>query len=270
MQRQLPGSHCVSAYTTGHSLIGAVSALGEPEFLNHFLGALHAIAGVNLVAAYSIDETGIPSLRYAQGEDDDANRFADTVSQRYASLYWRHDPAMGQLLATRMHIEAPVLYRQSWDQIPPSEYRTVCYESPGVVDRVSLMGDLDGTQIVVNSYRRSFSGRFKPSDIERLTSHAELVIALIGKHARLTGKRNPSSKLHPDAKTIQQRLAANFPALSLREREVCSGLLMGMSVKEIARLQGLELSSVITYKRRAYTKLDITDRRALVAAYTRD
>jgi DNA-binding CsgD family transcriptional regulator len=53
--------------------------------------------------------------------------------------------------------------------------------------------------------------------------------------------------------------------LSPREAEVAAGLAAGRSQPEIAEGCGLALSSVITYRRRAYQKLAVTDRLQLRA-----
>lgn len=53
--------------------------------------------------------------------------------------------------------------------------------------------------------------------------------------------------------------------LSPREAEVAAGLAAGESQPDIAERCGLALSSVITYRRRAYQKLAVTDRLQLRA-----
>lgn len=53
--------------------------------------------------------------------------------------------------------------------------------------------------------------------------------------------------------------------LSEREAEVAAGLATGLSQSDIARRFGVSLNSVITYRRRAYQKLGVSDRRQLQA-----
>ncbi|MDY6944962.1 MAG: LuxR C-terminal-related transcriptional regulator [Pseudomonadota bacterium] len=53
--------------------------------------------------------------------------------------------------------------------------------------------------------------------------------------------------------------------LSAREAQVVTGLTLGQTQAQIAGRVGLSVNSVITYRRRAYQKLAVADRRALQA-----
>jgi DNA-binding CsgD family transcriptional regulator len=53
--------------------------------------------------------------------------------------------------------------------------------------------------------------------------------------------------------------------LSAREAEVAAALILGQTQAQIAGSVGLSVNSVITYRRRAYQKLAVADRRALQA-----
>ncbi len=261
MQYPFPRPRTANGLAAG-SLVAAVNTLGEAAFPAGFLRVLHDVAAVDLFAAYSFNASGQPRLCMAMGGDPAAIRFAQQASQRYAATYWRHDPAAQHLLPHRDRLQSPVLRQQFWAEIPASEYRSVCYETPGVVDRVSMLGRAGHRQILLNTYRRASRGPFSVAELERLADSADVMTALVGKHLALS-----QTQQQPDVEAIQERLADSFPSLSPRERQVCAAILTGLSVKEIARLHELELSSVITYKRRAYGKLGVTGRRGLCAAY---
>lgn len=53
--------------------------------------------------------------------------------------------------------------------------------------------------------------------------------------------------------------------LSVREAQVVAGLVSGLTQAEIAESVELSVNSVITYRRRAYQKLKVADRRTLQA-----
>lgn len=55
--------------------------------------------------------------------------------------------------------------------------------------------------------------------------------------------------------------------LSAREAQIVARLTLGQTQAEIAGYVGLSVNSVITYRRRAYQKLAVADRRALKALY---
>jgi DNA-binding NarL/FixJ family response regulator len=91
-------------------------------------------------------------------------------------------------------------------------------------------------------------------------------MALVVKHVRLQG-RPQTAPLHPPQQEIAGRLLQAGFALSGREAEVSAGLLLGRTHREISEKVGLALSSIVTYRQRAYRKLGVSDRRGLEALY---
>jgi DNA-binding CsgD family transcriptional regulator len=55
--------------------------------------------------------------------------------------------------------------------------------------------------------------------------------------------------------------------LSVREAEVSAHILLGRTHKEIAEASGIGVSSVVTYRQRAYRKLGVSRRRDLQRLY---
>jgi len=55
--------------------------------------------------------------------------------------------------------------------------------------------------------------------------------------------------------------------LSTREAQICAMFVTGQSDKEVAREPGLRLSSVATYRKRAYQKIGVHDRKGLARFY---
>lgn len=58
--------------------------------------------------------------------------------------------------------------------------------------------------------------------------------------------------------SLKTRLRANCPSLTRRETSVCESLLRGRSAPEVAAALGIRVSSVQTYRKRAYTKLGVS------------
>ncbi len=59
----------------------------------------------------------------------------------------------------------------------------------------------------------------------------------------------------PLVTVFEQRLAADFPQLTPRERQVCARTVAGWSAASTATSLGLTRASVLTYRQRAYHKL---------------
>jgi len=66
---------------------------------------------------------------------------------------------------------------------------------------------------------------------------------------------------------VVARLSQAGFSLSRREAEVLAGLLLGRTQSEISETTGVALSSIITYRRRAYRKLGVADQRELERLY---
>ena len=72
----------------------------------------------------------------------------------------------------------------------------------------------------------------------------------------------PRGKPH---EIVEQRLRRAFPALSAREAEVCALTMVGWSSPRIAARLGIASGSVLTFRRRAYTKTGVSSAGELVS-----
>jgi DNA-binding CsgD family transcriptional regulator len=245
-------------------LADLILALGQDRFAPLLLDMLADLTGADLLSAFAVTPCAPPRLLLACGRMIPEDPFPWTASTRYAQEFWHHDPSFGRVAEA-----VPSQYglvRQSGRSIGHSPYRASCYERPGVLERVSMYGQPNETRLMVNLYRLSSNGPFSESVTDRLGRLAATVLALVAKNAALDEARSLPA-LHPKLETVSAALKARAPRLSPREAEVCAALLVGLSLKEIARCTGLEASSIVTYRKRAYGKLAITTRRDLGRIY---
>src|SRR6218665_3067787 len=156
--------------------------------------------------------------------------------------------------------EIGTLQTQRWKAIPQGEYRNYCYEQPGVIDRMSICQNIGGLQSVMNLYRFRETGYFAANDIKSLRHIHAPVSALIGKHVLLLHQPTRSD-LHPPLELLGENIRNLNSQLSHRESQVCAAMLIGMQAKEISRTIGVEVNTVVTYKKRAFEKLGIATRR---------
>ncbi len=257
-----PISDCVAAVSGYAKTIGA---LGQPGFAETFLACVADDVAVDLCSAFALDRSGAPSFLFAAARIPENSRFAQAASTVYAQGYWRADPAMAGL-PRGSGCRAAGLVCQRWDTIPLGEYRTVCYENPGVVERVWIRGNGDAGLTLVGLYRTRVQGYFSPDELGRLARTADLLTAIAAKHGSLTRHTQPP-RLAPDRTAVAQHLARLDPRLSLRETAVCAALLCGQSAKETATSLGIEPSSVVTYRKRAFLKLGVSSQFELARRY---
>src|SRR5690606_15243821 len=174
---------------------------------------------------------------------------AESASLAKARSYWQRDRTTRRALAGLgggVH-----LIRQAWNGIADPDYRRACYERGGIVERLTLYAG-GGQPIFASAYRSRASGHSSPAEIEALEKAAGIVMALVARHvaaARDAGQ--------PALHDISHRLLACQHRLSAREASVAAALSLGRTQKEIAEAAGVALSSVVTYRRRAYRKLGV-------------
>ncbi|WNJ88027.1 helix-turn-helix transcriptional regulator [Bosea sp. 685] len=242
--------------------LGVIADIGRETFPASAFACLRHVAQADMFSAFVKSDAGRVDLICADGVG--ANHTSPVgLSLRYANEYWRRDPMMD----IRVPAGESVTLRQSWSNIPDRDYRSICYLHPRVIERISTCIPRDKDVIFLNIYRREASGCFADDELERFHRVAKAVATCVGSHDRLL--RLEALALKPSHAATERTLRAADPRLSVREAEVCAGILRGDAIKEIANKVSLELSSVITYKKRAFHKLNISTRRELQEIYER-
>lgn len=239
------------------ALAPAIRAVGKPAFPQELLTALHLLAGTDLCSAFEVGSDGTLRYLFAAGCHPEIPDFAESASLAYARDFWRRDRTTRRTLAQE---GAGVrMVRQAWSGIADPDYRRACYERGDIGERVTLYGG--GPQRVITSaYRLRESGHSRPDQLDLLETFAEPLVALVQRHAELLHDA-PASAPNLHATTL--RFLECGRALSPREAVVAAAMTLGHTQKEISRQTGLALSSIVTYRRRAYRKLGASDRRAL-------
>ena len=243
-------------------------ALGAPTFSTALHDVLNGIAPVDLYSAFLLPDDGAPRYLSAGGDAPGDPHFPRTASLRYANEFWHEDPTIATARTRPRQAcrpgDALAVTRLSGGIIPASTYRRICYDGPGVLERLSFFDRIGNDRIMLNLYRRDRSGCFSDADLRSLMASIRPMMAATLKHAALeaSGRLMPAI-VAPDERALAVRLRRRHPQLSRREAEVCASLVIGRQIKEIAALGHLKQSSVVTYKKRAFVKLGATSRREL-------
>ncbi|MDF2114537.1 helix-turn-helix transcriptional regulator [Roseiarcaceae bacterium H3SJ34-1] len=221
-----------------------VMAIGTSQFPEKLFASLTRLMPVDHCAAFQIFQVAHPAKRIFSASRTDAD-FAMRASHRYADEYWLHDPC----LKTRDTGSLAILH-QCWNAIPHSAFREECYVAPQVVDRLSiLMGLSDGDRILLSMFRHRKTGFFSEWETDSLRKMARVLVACVVKHASFAGA------VQTPAKTC----------LSNREQAVADLLIAGLTVDSVARSLSLSPSTIETYRKRLYAKLDVRSRVALAS-----
>lgn len=247
---------------TAEALGHLVAGIGAAEFPARFLAVMHALAGVELCSVFRRDGAEGVQLLFAAGDPAQQPDFALSASRDYARSHWRSDAQLTRL--ARARVGEPVVVRRHVSEIADPAYRAACYERAGVVERISILWP-GRPAFVANGYRTAPGAPFAPQDVERLELHARLLLAALRQHLRA----DTATGYLFDEIGLAERLAALDYGLSAREAEIAASLVLGETQERIAEAKRLSLATVITYRRRAYAKLGVANRRELAALHRR-
>jgi len=240
--------------------VDLVAAIGSERFPLLFHQALNSLAPISLSSAFRQDDKEGVQLLFAQGEVPLMTDFPVRASLDYARHYWRSDRPLRRLSGRA----APVVVRTCASDIADPAYRAACYDRAGIRERVSLYWP-GPIVLVANGYRTIDSPGFSPAELERIEAHAGLLMAALDRHAHA---RQAAGHVHSEAELVQSLLDLSC-GLSTREAEVSAAMILGETQTEIATRKQLSHGSVVTYRRRAYGKLGVANRRDLLRLHRR-
>jgi len=185
---------------------------------------------------------------------------ATRAATSYLQRHWRHDPS--NIFSSRpIESDRSYLVFLSAAEVEDSEYRQDCYTSTGISHRVSLVKRHRGEYLKISLHRPCNQGSFHPTELAEIFDHADLLVELLLKHAR----SNYASRTGADAGyNYSDILARCCPALTKRERQVCSLIAIGLTSDEIAGKLGISINTVGTLRWRAYARLNISSQNELL------
>lgn len=178
---------------------------------------------------------------------------SESRAEAYRARYYRFDP-LSRLLVDRKSNELMAVRVRSED-ITNSDYRRQCYNEPGFAEKLALAQRSSTGWVVLSLYRSRESGAFSDEEQQLIVQLAEIILPIIALHCRQSLVERRSAPLSTE--DIEMRLKTTFPSLSGRERNVCARTLAGVTAEGIALDLGIKQSSVLTYRRRAYERLNI-------------
>ncbi len=178
----------------------------------------------------------------------------------YVREYLHRDPLRLAVEALDARTRTVVLRLRPSD-IAEDGYRRAFFEDRGIVERVSVLQRCDTGWRGVNIARHCRTGPCSGSEISTLTGIAQLILPIVDRHF----EAQPSAGWRESLSDIEARFEQDFPELTGRERQVCARAAVGMSVEATALDLGIGRTSVLTYRRRAYGRLQVSSPYSLAA-----
>ena len=242
-------------------LTGAIADLGNTRFQQTLLDSVHAVLPAASCSVYRTGPSCEPVIYMSA-----SHGVPDTTRdcwRAYLSGPYRSDRT---LLRRLPHAPQAKQISHITAQEVPAEHRARVYEAHGVAERVSIVEPQGkGSLFAINFYRHQHQPPFADAQIDALGQLAPALLALAHKHLdiRLPGLGEESRA--DQLKRLTDRLQQINSALTRREAEVCAGILQGMSFDGIACQMALSVSTVKTYRNRAFDRLGIHFRNELFA-----
>ena len=194
-----------------------------------------------------------------------ASRQFEAAAEKNVDLFlhrcYRFDPSL--LAFRQQHTGRPCLVKMEISDIHDSQYRH-CFEVTNVRERLSFFGSDRADLLQLCIYRAARKRTFSVAEMNLFATLSQLVVATALKHeAVCDGAVAMQGQLDLDA--IEHRLEDLGVGLSKRERQVCARAVVGSTIEETGMDLGIQKTSVITYRQRAYQKLGISRQSDLLA-----
>ena len=227
------------------------------------LAVLQRTAGADFLSLMQYDD-GAPTLV------DSLSRTPESahVTVDCFALYRRHFYGLDAMtpLAGRLRSEARqdaplIALRQGIHDVPNPAWREAIYERAQLCDRLTLLyAPAPRTAFAINLYRSSASGGYGRDELDRVLDVAPLVRSV---HRNALGAAAQQVGTPARVALAEQALAERAARLSLRERQVCARIAVGLTADGIGADLGVAPSTVVTLRKRAYAKLGVNNRLAL-------
>ncbi|WP_290704843.1 helix-turn-helix transcriptional regulator [Amphritea sp.] len=233
-------------------IAGCIDRLGSGEFYPRFFQMMKTLAQIDQYMVFEFSPNGdYATCRLAHNVD------RPDQGLELASLYldgaYLDDPMLKELKESVLSQTDVSPYRLLEKRELPHVYRRRFFNVPNFDTKFSLVVlDRESQHIFyVNFYSKKEDG-FAEGQLDSLKLISSLIGSLLLKHFRDERKQRG---------VIKSLLASG---LSEREAQICNMILKGHTAKSIGNELGLSESTITTYKKRAFKKLQINRKSELV------
>ena len=233
-----------------------IDSIGRLTFEEKLFGLLNSMAGCQHISAFQFDGSKKPKALLATSPK--FGLAAEKCARNYVDFFWSHDPAHRHYLADSSWSKFTFVHSAAAD-VDYSPYRRACYESVGITKRLSISAGGENERLTLNLYKGRHD-EFSNSALTWLSISCRMLFAILRKHTEVATRPNSKSAF-PD---FERLLMKRFPELTDRERQVCVQALRGRTSEAIALEIGVSINTVLTYRKRAYSRLGITSQNELM------
>ncbi len=242
------------------SLPPALDAIGHTVLAPTLLGQLGSAVGAEHCVLFRFGDDDVEVLGFASA---DGSEMARHNSARYRREFWRRDSTYTDLKTGLCGYKAAVSCLAA-DEISDQRFRRELILDQGLAGRALIVGERGGRLYGLSMFRGSAAGFFSEDERAAIDSMSDLLVSMVAKHAETLSQRGSVSQVLSSVAGLESAFKAAGARLSERECQVCARIVYGMAMKEIARDLGITPESAVTYRKRAFLRLDVIDRGALL------
>jgi DNA-binding CsgD family transcriptional regulator len=231
-----------------------VAALGTSKMADTIFDAVSAATPICEFSAWFWPEAGSPHAIACGGNSSGCLE----RTRNYEDRYFSFDPVRPTIGSA--HHSDWIIMTVDPRSIRHYRYLQECYVKPAFVEKLTIARWSQASWYVFNVYRDRRIGRFRPEERELIVDFSRLFLPLLAKHHELTScaqELSMSNRERIDRLTLQ--LQSLNSSLSPRERSVCAYTVAGITAQTTAIQLGIKMSSVLTYRRRAYRRLSVSN-----------
>ncbi|MCP5145242.1 MAG: helix-turn-helix transcriptional regulator [Gammaproteobacteria bacterium] len=224
-----------------------LGAIGTDEFGDTVKDSMQKVTrGVRRLYLFEANGQQENVLQYYSCEPEVVDLFPT-----YCRWYQHLDPLSDAYLAAPECSDV-ALQRIYPDDIESIGFRRRFFDDAGIVERVGIVQRGNDAWRGMTVARHAREGRFSDEELDALVGLACLTLPMLP----LNRKRGPSAPpLTVDQ--LEDRFGRRYQQLTRRERQVCARAALGMTVEATARDLGIARTSVLTYRQRAYQRLQV-------------
>lgn len=256
-----------------------VATIGSKGFSVSFFQMFSKLLSVEECTVFLFPASEQPKQLVIEGSSESSRIIALELASDYVAGGYLGDPNVRRIAGAKM----PSVYATSSRDISDTDYRNHYYTRSNLNHELVLLGRAGNALYYSSFYRRDARFGFGDREIATMGSLSNLVLKALHRHneltestrpiepTRLTDERSPSLAEDRENSLLHMKkvLLAGPHALSAREAEVCSSIVLGYSTLAISLKCGISSNTVATHRKRAYAKLGISSQNELFSRYFR-
>ena len=246
MLQSARASDVVGAIGTDRYSQACLALFEQPLEVDHWALYRHTVDN-------SVSCVATASRSYPQAARENVHRFV--------GRYYKFDPSLWAARSRPLH--APCVVKMQVGDIRDRHYRH-CFDLTHVQERASFF-QIAGPHLYQLSVFKGIGKRpLSSDDMTGFSGLASFVVTSAIKHDRF--RQIAAGISHAvDLDLLEQQLLCLSGGLSKREAQVCARIVAGMTIDRTAEDLAIKRTSIVTYRQRAYYKLDVSRQNELVA-----